>query len=161
MTDKSNNLVHIRWLPLLRDFEKCRAFSWDLAVLAWTYQSLCSVAQRGVTDITGCTLLLMSWIYQRFSQWCPPNRGVYQYPMAARLVGVDIRLGSQYATLPSHDYGMYLTSSQLRVTPPCATFSTSTPATSVRHRSTVGRAPAIPCPSSPAAGCPDDADQRP
>ncbi|QHN97374.1 uncharacterized protein DS421_18g626830 [Arachis hypogaea] len=27
MTDKSNNLVHLRWLPLLRDFGECRAFS--------------------------------------------------------------------------------------------------------------------------------------
>ncbi|RYR40415.1 hypothetical protein Ahy_A09g046164 [Arachis hypogaea] len=26
MTDKFNNLVHLRWLPLLRDFEECRAF---------------------------------------------------------------------------------------------------------------------------------------
>ncbi|RYR19136.1 hypothetical protein Ahy_B03g063844 [Arachis hypogaea] len=27
MTDKSNNLVHVRWLPLLRDFDECRSFS--------------------------------------------------------------------------------------------------------------------------------------
>ncbi|RYR03891.1 hypothetical protein Ahy_B06g083294 [Arachis hypogaea] len=26
MTDKSNNMVHLRWLPLLRDFAECRAF---------------------------------------------------------------------------------------------------------------------------------------
>ncbi|QHN85110.1 uncharacterized protein DS421_16g534480 [Arachis hypogaea] len=84
MIDKSNNLVHLRWLPLLRDFEECREFSWDSAVLAWTYQSLCSAAQWGVTDIAGCTPLLMSWIYQRFSQRCPPDRGDYQYPLAAR-----------------------------------------------------------------------------
>ncbi|RYR08017.1 hypothetical protein Ahy_B05g075549 [Arachis hypogaea] len=60
MTDKSNNLVHLRWLPLLRDFAECKAFSWGSAVLAWTYQSLSLVAQRGVTDIAGCTPLLMS-----------------------------------------------------------------------------------------------------
>ncbi|RYQ86081.1 hypothetical protein Ahy_B10g105742 [Arachis hypogaea] len=68
LTDKSNNLVHVRWLPLLRDFAECRGLSWGSAVLAWTYQSLCLAAQRGVTDIAGCTPLLMSWIYQRFSQ---------------------------------------------------------------------------------------------
>ncbi|QHO37009.1 uncharacterized protein DS421_4g107930 [Arachis hypogaea] len=27
MTDKSNNLVHIRWLPLLADFDRCRQMS--------------------------------------------------------------------------------------------------------------------------------------
>ncbi|QHN97794.1 uncharacterized protein DS421_18g630460 [Arachis hypogaea] len=58
--DKSNNMVHLRWLPLLRDFAKCRAFFWGSAVLAWTYQSLSLAAQRGVTYIAGCTPLLMS-----------------------------------------------------------------------------------------------------
>ncbi|RYR33967.1 hypothetical protein Ahy_A10g048665 [Arachis hypogaea] len=34
LTDKSNNLVHLRWIPLLRDFEECRVISWGSAVLA-------------------------------------------------------------------------------------------------------------------------------
>ncbi|RYQ79284.1 hypothetical protein Ahy_Scaffold6g107995 [Arachis hypogaea] len=85
LTDKSNNLVHVHWLPLLRDFAECRALSRGSDVLAWTYQSLCLVAQQDVTNITGCTPLLMSSIYQRFSQWCPPDRRIYQYPLAARV----------------------------------------------------------------------------
>ncbi|QHN81795.1 uncharacterized protein DS421_20g690040 [Arachis hypogaea] len=89
MTDKSNNLVHIHWLPFLRDFGECRVLSWGSVVLAWMYQSLCSAAQRGITDIAGCTSLLMSWIYQRFPQWCPPDREIYQDPLAARLVGLQ------------------------------------------------------------------------
>ncbi|QHN76569.1 uncharacterized protein DS421_19g645030 [Arachis hypogaea] len=96
LTDKSNNLVHVRWLLLLRDFGECRTLSWGSAVLAWTYQSLCLVAQRDVTDIAGCTPLLMNWIYQRFSQWCPPNRGVYQYPLAARLVELQQQSRDQH-----------------------------------------------------------------
>ncbi|RYR63149.1 hypothetical protein Ahy_A04g020943 [Arachis hypogaea] len=60
LIDKSNNLVHVCWLPLLRDFAECRALSWDSTVLAWTYQSLCLAAQRGITDIVDCTPLLMS-----------------------------------------------------------------------------------------------------
>ncbi|RYR51326.1 hypothetical protein Ahy_A06g026345 [Arachis hypogaea] len=35
MTNKSNNLVHLRWLPLLQDFQRCLGLSWDSAVLAW------------------------------------------------------------------------------------------------------------------------------
>ncbi|RYR07958.1 hypothetical protein Ahy_B05g075460 [Arachis hypogaea] len=96
MTDKSNNLVHLRWLPLLRDFTECRAFLWGSAVLAWMYQSLSLAAQRGVTDIAGCTPLLMSWIYQRFPQWCPPDRGVYQYSLAARLIGLPQQSRDQH-----------------------------------------------------------------
>ncbi|RYR58919.1 hypothetical protein Ahy_A05g024779 [Arachis hypogaea] len=86
MTDKSNNLVHLRWLSLLRDFMEYRAFLWGLAVLVWTYQSISLAVQRGVTDIAGCTPLLMFWIYQRFPQWCPPDRGVYQYSLVAKLI---------------------------------------------------------------------------
>ncbi|QHN82683.1 uncharacterized protein DS421_20g697910 [Arachis hypogaea] len=58
--------------------------------------SLCSAAQQGVTDIAGCTPLLMSWIYQRFSQWCPPDRWIYQYPLAARLVGLQQQSRDQH-----------------------------------------------------------------
>ncbi|RYQ94896.1 hypothetical protein Ahy_B08g089854 [Arachis hypogaea] len=54
MMDKSNNLVHLHWLPPLQDFGRCRALSWD------------------------------STIYQEFSQWCPPDRKIFMYPMAAR-----------------------------------------------------------------------------
>ncbi|XP_025630442.1 uncharacterized protein [Arachis hypogaea] len=38
----------------------------------------------------------MSWIYQRFPQWCPPDRGVYQYPLAARLVGLQQQSRDQH-----------------------------------------------------------------
>ncbi|RYR25442.1 hypothetical protein Ahy_B02g059191 [Arachis hypogaea] len=82
LTDKSNNLVHLRWLPLLQDFERCHGLSWGSAVLAWIYHSLCFAAHRGTTDIAGCTPLLISWIYQRFFQWCPPDRQHFMYPMA-------------------------------------------------------------------------------
>ncbi|QHO18546.1 uncharacterized protein DS421_11g321430 [Arachis hypogaea] len=104
MTDKSNNRVHLRWLPLLRNFTECRALSWGSAVLAWTYKSLSLVAQRGVTDITGCTPLLMSWIYQRFPQWCLPNRGVYQYPLAASREEISMRPGSCVRGFPFTGY---------------------------------------------------------
>ncbi|RYR38940.1 hypothetical protein Ahy_A09g044289 [Arachis hypogaea] len=40
MTDKSNNLVHKRWLPLLQDFRECKALSWGSAVLAYTLVGL-------------------------------------------------------------------------------------------------------------------------
>ncbi|RYQ90535.1 hypothetical protein Ahy_B09g096591 isoform C [Arachis hypogaea] len=63
MTDKSNNFVHLHWLPLLQDFGWCRVLSWSSAVLTRTYYSLCSAIYRGTTDIAGYTPLLESWIY--------------------------------------------------------------------------------------------------
>ncbi|RYR11196.1 hypothetical protein Ahy_B05g079669 [Arachis hypogaea] len=64
MIDKSNNQVHLRWLSLLDDFQKCRALSWGSAVLVLTYHSLCSVAlaHRATTDIAECIPLLFLWM---------------------------------------------------------------------------------------------------
>ncbi|RYR17812.1 hypothetical protein Ahy_B03g062489 [Arachis hypogaea] len=87
ITNKSNNLAHLRWFRLLEDFGQCQALSWGSAVLALTYQSLCLAVHQGVMDITSCTPLLMSRIYLRFSQWCLADRGIYQYPIAASLYG--------------------------------------------------------------------------
>ncbi|RYR09937.1 hypothetical protein Ahy_B05g078385 [Arachis hypogaea] len=37
----------------------------------------------------------MSWIYQIFFQWCPPDRGIYQYPKAVSIRAViSMRPGS-------------------------------------------------------------------
>ncbi|RYR26099.1 hypothetical protein Ahy_B02g060255 [Arachis hypogaea] len=66
LTDKLNNLVHLRWLPLLEDFGRCRALSWGSA------------------------------IYQRFPQWCPVDRRNYQYPMAVRLVRLQQQSRNQH-----------------------------------------------------------------
>ncbi|RYR24858.1 hypothetical protein Ahy_B02g058409 [Arachis hypogaea] len=74
MTDKLNNLVHLRWLPLLEDFGQCRALSWGSTVLAWTCQSQCLAAHRGITDIAGCTPLLMH------SMWRAHIRGLLPFP---------------------------------------------------------------------------------
>ncbi|RYR01165.1 hypothetical protein Ahy_B06g080011 [Arachis hypogaea] len=82
MTDKSNNQVYLRWLSLLDYFERCRNLSWGSVVLAWTYDSVFSAAHRDTIDIAGCTPLVVSWIYHKFSQWCPPERHVLTYPMA-------------------------------------------------------------------------------
>ncbi|RYR47178.1 hypothetical protein Ahy_A07g033125 [Arachis hypogaea] len=80
MMDKSNNLVHLR-LPLLQDFGWCRALFWGSAVLAWTYQSLCSAAhQRGSrTSLTalrccypGYTRDFLSGVHQSEGFSCIP-----------------------------------------------------------------------------------------
>ncbi|MED6161139.1 hypothetical protein PIB30_057888 [Stylosanthes scabra] len=44
---------------------------------------------RATTDIAGCAPLMMFWIYQRFPQWCPAQRNVVTFPLAARLNGLQ------------------------------------------------------------------------
>ncbi|RYR67758.1 hypothetical protein Ahy_A03g014162 [Arachis hypogaea] len=55
MMDKSNNLVHLRWLPLLQDFGQCRALSWcsilHSAVDVLDIPEISSVVSTGVRDL--------------------------------------------------------------------------------------------------------------
>ncbi|MED6135217.1 hypothetical protein PIB30_044206 [Stylosanthes scabra] len=41
-----------------------------------------------MTDIAGYAPLMMSWIYQRFPQWCPDERNVVVFSLASRLNGL-------------------------------------------------------------------------
>ncbi|RYQ99049.1 hypothetical protein Ahy_B07g086900 [Arachis hypogaea] len=91
MTVKSNNLVHLLWLPLLQDFEKWHGLSWGSAVLAWTYHSLYFAAHRGMTNIVGYKPLFMSW-------WYPSEQQVFLYPMAARLIRLMQQSRDQHET---------------------------------------------------------------
>ncbi|RYR51902.1 hypothetical protein Ahy_A06g026854 [Arachis hypogaea] len=115
MTDKSSNLVHLRWLPLLQDFTECRSFSWGSAVLAWTYQSLSLATQRGVADIAGCFPLLMSWIYQRFLyiRWL---RGWLDCRSRA---GISMRTGSYIGGFPLTSYISTSLHGESTMIPPC------------------------------------------
>ncbi|MED6110651.1 hypothetical protein PIB30_044872 [Stylosanthes scabra] len=62
----------------------CAKLSWGSAVLSYTYHHLCCASDRETTDIAGCAPLVMSLIYQRFPQWCLPQRNVVMFPLAAR-----------------------------------------------------------------------------
>ncbi|QHO32682.1 uncharacterized protein DS421_8g251880 [Arachis hypogaea] len=90
LTDKSNNLVHVRWLLLLQDFADL-----DLPVTLFGgtagshgYRWLHSAADE--LD------------YQKFSQWCSLDRGVYQYPLAAKLVGLQQQSRDQHQSRVLH-----------------------------------------------------------
>ncbi|MBA0759492.1 hypothetical protein Gotri_022377 [Gossypium trilobum] len=58
MPDKSQNLVHVRWLLHLMDFIECRKLSWGSVVLSTLYQELCRVTIPNAMSIGGCLLLL-------------------------------------------------------------------------------------------------------
>ncbi|KAL4277157.1 hypothetical protein AHAS_Ahas20G0279100 [Arachis hypogaea] len=84
-TDKSANLVSLRWLPLLEDFDSCRWLSWGSALLSYTYHSLCSTARRDMADIARCMPLVMSWIYHRFLTFCHARYDILIFSFALRL----------------------------------------------------------------------------
>ncbi|KAL4306348.1 hypothetical protein AHAS_Ahas16G0169300 [Arachis hypogaea] len=39
-SDASDSQVHIRWLLLLEDLDRCGMFSWGSPVLAWLYRQM-------------------------------------------------------------------------------------------------------------------------
>ncbi|MED6149924.1 hypothetical protein PIB30_067228 [Stylosanthes scabra] len=91
LTDKSNNLVHIRWLPpLMEDFARCSKYSWGFVMLAWPYRSLSSATCSETTDLGEYVPLIMSWIYYRFPAWGPAHLDVIQHAPAEQGI---IRLG--------------------------------------------------------------------
>ncbi|MBA0680556.1 hypothetical protein Goari_012248, partial [Gossypium aridum] len=66
MPDKSQNLVHIRWLLHLVDFKECDQLSWGSAVLATLYRELCWTTKPNKMSIDSWLLLLQSWVWWNF-----------------------------------------------------------------------------------------------
>ncbi|RYR07717.1 hypothetical protein Ahy_B05g075133 [Arachis hypogaea] len=86
-------LMTDKWLPLLADFGRCSGLSWGSV----TYHSLCHAACRDTTGIAGCTLLLMSLIYHKFSQRRPENSHILTFPLAMRLIGMSHQTRDHHA----------------------------------------------------------------
>ncbi|RYR69265.1 hypothetical protein Ahy_A03g015817 [Arachis hypogaea] len=84
LRDKMQHMPASADPPTLCQYTRCRNLSWDFAVLAWTYHSLCSAAHRATTDIAWCMPLLMCWIYHRLSTYCPSDRQTKTFPLAVR-----------------------------------------------------------------------------
>ncbi|RYR39047.1 hypothetical protein Ahy_A09g044447 [Arachis hypogaea] len=87
LPDKANNTVHVRYLPLLADFDAISTYSWGSAVLCWLYRSMCLATDYSVEGMAGCHTLLMSWIYYRLPFWAPDVTTAFSFPLATRWAG--------------------------------------------------------------------------
>ncbi|RYR16465.1 hypothetical protein Ahy_B04g073492 [Arachis hypogaea] len=68
-TDKSDNRIHIRWLPYVARLEDMDGYSWESAALSWLYRCMCRVVNRHVVKLAGPLQLLQSWIFWRFPEF--------------------------------------------------------------------------------------------
>ncbi|RYR11931.1 hypothetical protein Ahy_B04g069431 [Arachis hypogaea] len=75
LPDKANNTVHVRYLPLLADYDAICTYSWGSAVLCWLYRAMCLAIDYSVEGMAGCHTLLMSWIYYRLPFLAPNMAG--------------------------------------------------------------------------------------
>ncbi|RYR29156.1 hypothetical protein Ahy_B01g053480 [Arachis hypogaea] len=87
LPDKANNTVHVRYLPLLADFDGISSYSWGSACLCWLYRAMCLATDYTVESMGGCHTLLMSWIYYRLSFWAPDVTTPHTFPLATRWAG--------------------------------------------------------------------------
>ncbi|QHN87344.1 protein MAIN-LIKE 2-like [Arachis ipaensis] len=71
LPDKANNIVHVRYLPLLAEYDAIGTYSWGSAVLCWLYRAMCLATDYSVEGMAGCHTLLMLWIYYRLPFWAP------------------------------------------------------------------------------------------
>ena len=69
--DKSNNRVHLMFLPLLQDFGVTGTYSWGSACLAWLYREMCRASRIDAHDVSGPLILLQLWIWDRFPFMAP------------------------------------------------------------------------------------------
>lgn len=60
-SDKSQNRVHLMFLPLLEDLQLERPYSWGLTVLSWLYRQLCRATDKDAHEISGALLLVQVW----------------------------------------------------------------------------------------------------
>ncbi|KAL6316441.1 hypothetical protein AAG906_018144 [Vitis piasezkii] len=66
-TDKSNNMIHLMFLPLLEDFGVIDTYSWGSVCLAWLYREMCRASRIDVHDVSGSLILLQLWIWDIFA----------------------------------------------------------------------------------------------
>lgn len=86
LADMSSARVHLRYLPLLRDFDECGSLSWGSAVLSVLYRGLNRACGMHAVDISGCLNLFQSWIWYRVPRLRPEVDAGIQFPLTTRYV---------------------------------------------------------------------------
>ncbi|XP_050880904.1 serine/threonine-protein phosphatase 7 long form homolog [Lathyrus oleraceus] len=84
MSDKSHNLLHSSWLPLVGNLEKCNTYSWGSACLTTLYRHMFKATHKGVKRIRGCSVLLSVWAFTRISLFALVSNEVPSHPYALR-----------------------------------------------------------------------------
>ncbi|KAF1862987.1 hypothetical protein Lal_00018831 [Lupinus albus] len=92
LPDKSNNRVHLMYLPLHRDLSRIHRYSWGSTCLANLYMEMCRTTKPNAKAMGGCLMLLQSWAWYRLPFLAPRFDGLPSYPFAKSLNGSHMRL---------------------------------------------------------------------
>nr|XP_025697368.1 protein MAINTENANCE OF MERISTEMS-like [Arachis hypogaea] len=77
--DKSGTAVHLKFLPLLRDFGSIGQYSWGSACLAYMYRALGRASRFDCKKIDGPLTLLLDWIWIRLPFIAPIPRELHNF----------------------------------------------------------------------------------
>ena len=55
-------MIHLMFLPLLKDFGVIGTYSWGSACLAWLYREMCRASHIDAHDVSDPFILLQLWI---------------------------------------------------------------------------------------------------
>ena len=84
--DTLDTYIHMNFLVLLEDFDRCSRLSWGSAVLACLYRNLCKASVGGGNEIAGPLMLLQLWAWCRIPATSPilPNAEISGIPYGVR-----------------------------------------------------------------------------
>ncbi|KAL4344946.1 hypothetical protein AHAS_Ahas11G0229200 [Arachis hypogaea] len=72
--DKSMPYAHVKYLPLLRDFERFHTYSWGSACLAYLYMALYYASRYNTKEMDDPLNLLFVWVWERMPCIVPVPR---------------------------------------------------------------------------------------
>lgn len=82
--ETTGNSVNMMYLPLLRNLNKTRTYSWGSAVLSYLYSALCKCAQKDTCSFFSCAFLLQAWGWSRMPMLAPVNNRLFRFPYATK-----------------------------------------------------------------------------
>ncbi|KAF1866526.1 hypothetical protein Lal_00017909, partial [Lupinus albus] len=98
LPDKSNNRVHLMYLPLLRDLTRVHRYSWGSACLANLYREMCRATKPNAKAMGEC-LTLLQWGQRNLSYRGIPRGDLTAY--RSRLDRMDV---NDFQWLPYENY---------------------------------------------------------
>ncbi|XP_020081345.1 serine/threonine-protein phosphatase 7 long form homolog [Ananas comosus] len=99
--------VHLKWLPLIADFDACGTLAWGAAALAYLYRALGSAALKGKVECCCFATLVQIWAWDHLHVGQPTNAGAVadmaDCPMGCRY---DIILAFSQMTWRPYTYAI-------------------------------------------------------
>ncbi|XP_012453465.1 protein MAIN-LIKE 1-like [Gossypium raimondii] len=80
-------VIHLKYLPLLKDFSRAGSYSWGSTVLAILYHELCRATKHGVINMVCCQGLLQSWALYRMPFLAAVRHQPYSWPLMSHVFG--------------------------------------------------------------------------